>query len=345
MLVLNISDAIVNPFDMRYVRDDLHIIAFFTGHPTYEAVEAMISYGSNGMPTTRAILTRHDQTQIDHINDQQLFAAANASGRISVFRHIEVNLDLESALPSATIRFLSHLDESVLLRLKCASPPDAKRGGITDPGQHASKLSLPVMLRGKSAMASVASAVEISTKAYVIPEKLRVGNYFVGHNGYFTMQHHMAILRSGARDLTVLQVPDSILIGQKWVYGTASGTKTYTVASMASDGEIEIVSTDGDGEKIRAKLSDHQLTILKIGCGSNAHENKGFSLSFKPDGTFSLDIDSFNNAVSGRYSQVNSNEVELLPSIPQWALARPSKVSFSRSGETLKIITKIGNGR
>ena len=342
MFILNFSDAIVNPFDMHYARDDLHIIAFFKGHPTYEAVEAMISFGAKDAPTVRAILTRHDQTQIDHTNDQQLFAAANASGRTCVLRHIDSNSDLALALPSATIRFLSYLDESVVLTLKCAFPPDAKRGGITDPGLHASKSSLPVMLRGKSAMASAESSVEISSITYAIPEKLRVGNYFVGHHGYFTTQHHMAILRSGTQEMVALHVPDSISIGAKWVYDTASGPKSYIVASMAYDGQIEIVSTDGDGESICAKLVDHQLAVLKIRCGSKAHEREGLSLSFKPDGTFSLDIDSYDNAVSGQYAQANSNEVELLPSMPQWATARPIKVSFSRSHKTVKIITKIG---
>ena len=302
----------------------------------------MISFGAKGVTTVRAILTRHDQTQIDHINDQQLFAETIASGRTCVLRQIDTTVDLASALPSATIRFLSYLDEPVALTVKCASPPDAKRGGITDPGQHASKSSLPVMLRGKSAMASAGSLVEISSITYAIPEKLRVGNYFVGHNGYFTTQHHTAILRSGTREMVALHVPDSISIGAKWVYDTASGSKSYIVASMAYDGEIEIVSTDGDGETISAKLVDHQLAVLKIRCGSKALESEGFSLSFKPDGTFSLDIDSYDNAVSGQYAQANSNEIELLPSMPHWASDRPTKVSFSRSHKAVKIITKIG---
>jgi hypothetical protein len=56
--------SLVHPFDLRYVADDVHVIAFFGGHPQYECVEAMLSARADGTFAARAILTRHDQTQI-----------------------------------------------------------------------------------------------------------------------------------------------------------------------------------------------------------------------------------------------------------------------------------------
>ena len=345
MFISNIHYAIVNPFDIRYVQDDLHVIAFFVEHPSYEAVEAMISFRDGGGLAIRAILTKHDQTQVDHINDAQMLSAASASGRTSVFRDIDASLDVATTLPSATIRFRSYLDEAVVLTLKCASTPDSKRGGITDPGQHASKSSFPVMLRGKSAMASPASTVEISATTYKIPEKIRISDYFVGHNGYFTLHHQMAVLRSGTQDVTVLRSPHSISNGQKWVYDTTSGLKTYTIGSVASSGHFEIQSDGQNIEQILAEYVDEKLFIQKIRLGGKSERSEGFSLSFQRDKTFSVDIDGFENAVSGRFEQTQSHELILLPLMPLWAEARPIKVRFSRFEKRFNIATTIGGSQ
>ena len=60
--------SVLQPFPLHFRRDDLHVMAFFQGHPAYEAVEAMIQLRADDRPAIRAILTRHDQSQIDHIN-------------------------------------------------------------------------------------------------------------------------------------------------------------------------------------------------------------------------------------------------------------------------------------
>ena len=59
---------LLQPFLLRFRREELHIMAFFSGHPDYEAVEAMISYRADGTPSIRAILTRHDQSQMSGAN-------------------------------------------------------------------------------------------------------------------------------------------------------------------------------------------------------------------------------------------------------------------------------------
>ena len=71
---LDLPADFLQPFLLRFRREDLHIMAFFVGHSDYEAVEAMIRYRADGTPSIRAILTRHDQRQIDHVNDDHLLA-------------------------------------------------------------------------------------------------------------------------------------------------------------------------------------------------------------------------------------------------------------------------------
>src|SRR5665213_1296025 len=58
--------GVVQPFPLLYRLDDLHIMGVIDGHPKYEAVEAMIERRLGGASSIRAILTRHDQSQIDH---------------------------------------------------------------------------------------------------------------------------------------------------------------------------------------------------------------------------------------------------------------------------------------
>lgn len=64
--------GVLQPFQLRFRRDDLHVMAFFKGHPEYEAVEAMILARPDGENSIRAIITRRDQTQIDLVNDDAL---------------------------------------------------------------------------------------------------------------------------------------------------------------------------------------------------------------------------------------------------------------------------------
>lgn len=71
-----LPEGIVQPFDLPFAADDLHVMACFEGHAEYEAVEAMIRRLPD-RTSVRAILTRHTQTQIDHVNDAD--AAATGS--------------------------------------------------------------------------------------------------------------------------------------------------------------------------------------------------------------------------------------------------------------------------
>lgn len=85
---LHVPLFLVNPIPLQYVDDDRHVIAFFSGHPQFECVEAMFSPRGDGTFSTRAILTRRDQTQIDFVNDTASLTSELGLERTMVLRNI-----------------------------------------------------------------------------------------------------------------------------------------------------------------------------------------------------------------------------------------------------------------
>jgi hypothetical protein len=145
---------LLQPFLLRFRREDMHIMAFFSGHPDYEAVEAMISYRGDGTPSIRAILTRHDQSQIDHVNDDDLFAEGHGVARQTCRRDIAVAVEALPGRRHALLQFDSHAGEPVVLDITTVGEPDPRRGGVSDPGSHSPTSSLPLMRRRASALAA-----------------------------------------------------------------------------------------------------------------------------------------------------------------------------------------------
>lgn len=58
------------PFSLLYNYNDYHVMLYFLDHPEYEAVEAMIRVRDKNEPFIRVIITRHDKTQVDYINQK-----------------------------------------------------------------------------------------------------------------------------------------------------------------------------------------------------------------------------------------------------------------------------------
>jgi hypothetical protein len=332
--------ALVHPFDLRYVADDVHVIAFFGGHPQYECVEAMLSARGDGTFAVRAILTRHDQSQIDHVNDDALLAMAAAqTDRPMVRRDIDVTLDLAARLPFAEVRFDSHADEPVLLRIVCATPPDAARGGLTDPGDHALGNSLPIMLRGASAMAAPSSAVSIAGVVCAIAEKMRAGPHFVAHDGYFTRRFHMGALRNGTRSLRIVRQPSSLAAGERWEYESPQGDRAYEIVSRDAAGHLVIASTAGQQETVRALASADGLCLSEVVLHSPRDRSEGVALGFPADDAFALRIDAHGAAISGSAQRSGGDELTLRPEQPAWAARRPLRIRWQQTGAQVTIET------
>ena len=192
-----LTPGIIQPFDLRFEPDDLHVIVYMQGHPAYEAVEAMIRRRPAQPSRVRAILTRHDQTQVDHLNDAAACIEAQVfDSRQTVYRDIDVTEEGTPARPCVTVRFTSFANETIELHLETASPPDVARGGLTDPGGHAPTSSLPLMWRGKSCLAGLGTTVRIDGVACEVAERVRSPLGFVGLHGFYTEIHQMGAVRA-----------------------------------------------------------------------------------------------------------------------------------------------------
>jgi len=336
---ITLPAALVNPLELRYVGDDVHVIAFFSGHLHYECVEAMLRVRDDGTCAARAILTGHDQGQVDHVNDDVLLAMAAHSNRTTVRCDIDVTLELEARLPRAEVRFNSYRGEPVVLNVACASPPDSARGGLTDPGDHALDSSLPIMLRGASAMAAPSSHVIIAGTDYVIPEQLRAGPHFVAHHGYFTRRFHMAAIRSGTRSLRVAEQPGSLTVGERWVYDSPAGRHGYEIVARDADGRITIVSTSGQRETVHAVVTAVGLALTEVVLHSPRDPSEGVAVAFGAHDAFAIRIDGEATAITGSALQSAPDEMTLRPQQPAWATKRPVRVRWHRAGDLLTIET------
>jgi hypothetical protein len=337
---IHLPAVLVNPLALRYVADDVHVIAFFSGHAHDECVEAMLSARADGTHAVRAILTGHDQRQVDHVNDDALLAMAAHADRATVRCDIDVAIDLAAALPRAEIRFTSHRGEAVELSVVCAFPPDATRGGLTDPGTHALETSLPIMLRTASAMAGAASRVSIAGRAYAIPEKLRAGPHVVAHHGYFSRGFHMAALRCGTRKLRLLRCPATLAVGQCWVYETDQGRRSHEIVAKDADGLITIATTDRQPETVRARPSAAGLELIDVRLQSPRDGECGVAIAFAADGTFTIGIDAHRELITGVVRQPAANALTLRPQQPAWATQRALHVQWHQAGDLLTIETR-----
>lgn len=341
--------GIIQPFDMHFASDELHVIAYFQGHPEYEAVEAMIHRKSPAPTVVRAILTRHNQTQVDHVNDRAAHMEAQAfEGRQTVYREVEVDQGGTPERPWVTVRFVSFANEVIVLRVATASPPDAARGGLTDPGGHSPKSSLPLMWRGKSCLAGLGTTVLIDERECAIGERVRSPHGFVGLNGFYTEMHQMGAIRASTHAYDVVHEPSQITTGSSWIYAGHNGQEArYVVTDMRVSGQIVVESRSGvQTERIWADVRGQRLRLLKAErLGRDAAES-GFAVRLLADGRFAIDVANHQGVVVGLASITHESsgvdEVELRPQEPSWATARRTRVRIRRFGKSVEIRTSIG---
>lgn len=340
---LRLPPDIVQPFILRFRRDDLHVMAFFEGHPDYEAVEAMIRNRGDDF-SIRAILTRHDQTQIDHVNDDALLAEARGLRRQTCFRAIAFRSKTEGTKQHARLAFLSHAGESIVLDLVTLAQPSAKQGGLSDPGRHSPDSSLPLMWRGASTLAGPETRVTIDGREYRTPVKIRAGA-FVAHEGYYSACHAMGVIRAGTIAMRLHSRPDHIRVGAEWVFESNEDEVVYRVANCGAAGKIRIVRSGNGCEVITALATDAGLQVSQIFRTGEGTEG-GFGLIFET-GRFVLSIDNAQALVTGRVelaSDADGSSICLIPEHPNWAATRIVKVVCSKRGDEVRFVTTIGSG-
>jgi hypothetical protein len=178
---------VIQPFDLGLIRDDLHAMAFIREHPRYESVEAMVRLRAGGA-AVRCIFTRHDQTQVDCVNDPALAGARRET-------HVrEIRFESEPG-PHVRVVLESPELESVVLDVPALAPPSERFGGLTDPGSHSPTASLPLMWRGKSTLGGPGTHVRFGDREYA------------AWRSHLTEGHTLALLRAGTRTVDLSANP------------------------------------------------------------------------------------------------------------------------------------------
>jgi hypothetical protein len=336
--------GVLQPFPLRFRRDDLHVMAFFEGHPQYGAVEAMIRSRADSGYSIRAILTRHDQSQIDHINDDALLAAFRGTERERCHREIALEAESSATGRRARLEFLSSAGERVVLDLVTVGQPDVKQGGLSDPGRHSPNSSLPLMWRGASTLAGARTKVTIDEVEYPVPVKLRAGT-FIAHEGYYTEPHSMGVIRAGTVSTRLLKKPDRLEVGAEWLLQSDDREMAYRVTAVGADGMLRIARLDGSGEIITAHAVEDRLAVTRISLPADAGRVDGLVLAFDRDAGFSLSIEGEPDVVTGRVhveEGTDESVIKLSPSHPGWAADRIVRVACSRAGDRMTFVTTIG---
>ncbi|MBR0824747.1 hypothetical protein JQ596_04290 [Bradyrhizobium manausense] len=333
----------LQPFLLRYRQEDLHIMAFFAGHPDYEAVEAMIKFGADGKPGIRAILTRHDQTQIDHVNDDRLFAEAWGVERQTCWCDIDLTTTHVPGRRHARLAFVSHAGEQVVFDITTVGEPDSTRGGLSNPGTHSPRSSLPLMLRHASTLAGPQTMVVVDGRRYDVPVKIRSGP-FVAQEGYYTERHVFGAVRAGTSTSHIKARPERFVAGASWVLERDGRTTTYRIDKCDPDGTLRILEADTADEMVVATVADDALWVTEISKIGDSVGKSGLALAFGPNEQFEIAMDG-KVLVTGAYeaSQRNeANRVVLTPTQPDWATSRPISLACMRQGDTLIATTTIG---
>ncbi len=306
-------------------------MAVLDGHPAYEAVEAMIRRRTGETFAVRAIITRHDQTQVDHINDDGLAAEMAGADREIVRRDIALELAKAAQGPRAVLSFRSFADETVVLDITAAGPPLAEGAGLTDPGDHSLDASLPMMWRGKSALAGPETHVRVGGRRFDAPLRFARGA-FTAHEGYYTERHIMGAVRAGSIEQTVLAAPSKPAVGGEWVFRRGD-RKIVWRATPAADGRLAI---SGGSQSVIARPDGDALLLDEVRVGGG----DGLCLRF-PDEGFAFDMAGERGLVVGAMRH-DDGALLLEPQSPSWAAARPVRVAIRRDDSSLVCETRVG---
>jgi hypothetical protein len=334
---------VIQPVFVRFQRDSRHVMAVLDGHPDYEAVEAMIQDRPAGGHAIRAIITRHDQSQIDHVNDPALLDEMRGADRTLYQRPIALQLETASGgRRRARLAFRSMADEEVVLGVTTVGPADARGAGLTDPGGHSATVSLPLMWRGASALAGPETEIWVAGIRYLA--RARAGSGPPGaRQGYYSEPHLMGVVRAGIVRLKRLGRPARLAPGEAWIFADGGREVVWRIVARASDGLLRIEKDGGEAETVHARPCGDTLALIDV----MRHSGDGgpLTLHFTDDGRFAVAIPEAGQLMVGQASTTALGEgavIRLAPEEPAWAASRAVGVECTWDGDDFTFTTTIG---
>lgn len=311
------ESRVVIPFDMVGMYAEHHVIAWFSGHSEFEAVEAFV-YGKGHV---RAILTRHDGSQIDAFNYSPSAGMDESPNREQYSTKISFDLAkngrdarLELAMPDGKPLVLSYVGQG---------KPNARHAGLTDPGIHSSDGGLPAMYRKASSVSGPKSTVTIDGTAYAIPM-----DQAISHPPFFTA--YSAFLSDGYESLFMRTFAEKEMPAIPCVEGTASPLPAYrtgisenriTPAWKKGVAEVDSIRSSSDaisgsGHAVELRFTPPFPNLASMG----ANETASVSFGVRFEGASAASI-------TGSVLVERSGDrvtVTLLPEEPSWAKATRS---------------------
>lgn len=329
---ISLRNTLMDPFFVYFEKYDYHIISYFTNHEKYECIEAMIKDADN----VRIILTYKDKTQIDYLNNEDVFLSMKeeSKNRQIVFTPIECKLNTKKAKPEISINFTTNDKELLSWFFQCAGKPSEKYGGLINPEGHSEHTSFPIMYREKSTLGSKNVKLTIGNQVMNIPVEIDKAPFFVGLKSYYSEAFSMGIIRKSNDLLYFLTNSISLVNNETITYKLGDKTLTYKV--FVDNNQIIMTS---ENCLINATVVKNEIVINSIHYFSKENSNDTIVFNFlsglclsgiAETGTgISIDINDHKNIISG-VIKITNNEDEiiytLIPQTPDWASKRVATI-------------------
>jgi hypothetical protein len=325
--------SFVPPVGVEFRREDGHVIAFLGGHPEYEAVEAFVSRPPGAPAVLRAILTRHDKTQVDHVNDPALVRRPSLPSRSIVSTDVRWDETTDGGRTQARLAFTSFRGERVVLELAAGTPAMPAFGGLTDPEGHAPDV-LPIMWRDASAIAGAGTRCLIDDVPCGIVK------------AFHTVGFALGVVVSREIALRVLESPRALVTAARWRFRRHDDELVYEIADARPD-RVVIRGTSRAGETIDAVNLDGKLAPTAVTIPAASARAGALVVRFAPflrDGArFAVDVDAHRDLLTGDIEGTVADFVAR-PDAPSWARSRTVHVRVRRTAEEISVTTVVGDG-
>lgn len=304
---------LILPFKAFAYKADYHVMAYFNDHDVYEAVEAFI-FLIDGTYEFKAIMTKHDQSQIDYISSERLLSKKEGGTKIvRLVKTTSGSFNLSDNGKDYDFSFALDENTQVGIHYIGFSAPGESMAGMTNPGGHSPSVGLPMMYRSHSSIGTEACYVEINGAKYSITEDPDISKkpFFTAYKTFLTNDFFFSIIPSHSttqevllyipgQEHIVLETP----VGQKLVhvneYNEVLDICYYSNISSDQDSYMQIAFFPAL-PNLAAMQNDQNQVIDFIVSYSNSEKNEVYG---------KIEI----------HKNVNGNiSMRLIPGYPEWA--------------------------